>query len=90
MHSLKVLRDVEYNRLSEAANKNIGSCVVVEDASTVCSNEDFVDLEALNLICSDIAEGVGDGGCDSLHLQTPISHKIRGGPRSKKKIKIKF
>ena len=58
--------------------------VLVEDASTVCSNEDIVDLEALNLICSEIAEGLGDGGCDPLILQTPVSQKMRGRHRQKK------
>ena len=58
--------------------------VLVEDASTVCSNEDIVDLEALNLICSEIAEGLGDGGCDPLILQTPVSQKMRGRHCQKK------
>jgi hypothetical protein len=54
--------------------------VLVEDALTVCSNEDSVDLEALNLICSEVAEGLGDGGCDPLILQTPVSQKKEKAP----------
>jgi hypothetical protein len=52
--------------------------VSVEDASTICSNEDSVDLEALNLICSEVVEGLGDGSCDPLILQTPVSQKREG------------
>jgi len=77
-NSLKCLKDIEHNRLLENAKLREENFVLVEDASTVCSNEDIVDLEALNLICSEIAEGLGDGGCDPLILQTPVSQKMRG------------
>ena len=83
-NSLKCLKDIEHNRLLENAKIREENFVLVEDASTVCSNEDIVDLEALNLICSEIAEGLGDGGCDPLILQTPVSQKMRGRHRQKK------
>ena len=83
-NSLKCLKDIEHNRLLENAKLREENFVLVEDASTVCSNEDIVDLEALNLICSKIAEGLGDGGCDPLILQTPVSQKMRGQHRQKK------
>jgi hypothetical protein len=49
--------------------------LVDDDTSTLCSNEESIDLEALNLICAKISEGLGDGGCDPKCLQTPISQK---------------
>jgi hypothetical protein len=66
--------------------------LVDDDTSTLCSNEENIDLEALNLICAEISEGLGDGGCDPKCLQTPISLKkgackgIR--PRQKKKTEV--
>jgi hypothetical protein len=75
LKSIKCLKDLEYNRLLENAKLRDEKFVLVEDASTECSNVDNVDLEDLNLICSEIAEGLGDGGCDPLILQTPVSLK---------------
>jgi hypothetical protein len=65
--------------------------VVVDDASTICSNDDYIDLEALNLICSEILEGLGDGGCDPKCLQTPVSQKkgSQRGPRPRQNKKTK-
>ena len=57
----------------------------LDDASIVCSADDNLDLEALNLICSDISEGLGDGCCDPVCLQTPVSQKKRSCLRLKKK-----
>jgi hypothetical protein len=65
-NSLKSLKDQEYIRMTEIARLREENFVLVEDASTICSNEDSVDLEALNLICPEVAEGIGDGGCDPL------------------------
>ena len=48
-----------------------------------------MDLDALNLICAEITEDLGDGGCDPLCLQTPLSHYKKS--RSKingKKLKV--
>jgi hypothetical protein len=84
-NSLKSLKDQEYNRMTENAKLREENFVLVEDASTVCSNEDSVDLEALNLICSEVAEGLGDGGCDLLILKTPVSPKKRRHPKHKNK-----
>jgi len=50
------------------------SKAMLDDTSTVCSLEENMDLETLNLICVEISEDLGDGGCDPLCLQTPISH----------------
>jgi len=86
-NSLKCLKDIEFSRLNENDKLREDNIVLVEDASTVCSNEDNLDLEALNLICSEIAEGLGDGGCDPLILQPPVSLKTRGRPRHKKRNK---
>jgi hypothetical protein len=47
--------------------------ITVEETSSICSLEEKIDLEALNLICFEIAEDLDDGGCDPLCLQTPIS-----------------
>jgi len=60
--------------------------VLVEDTSTVGSNDDNIDLQVLNHICSEITEGLGDGGCDPVILQTPVSQSKRGRPRQKKKV----
>jgi hypothetical protein len=62
--------------------------VLLDDASTVCSNDDNMDLEASNLTCSEISEGLGDGGCDPVCLQTLVSQKKRPRPRQKKKIRV--
>jgi hypothetical protein len=84
LKSIKCLKDLEYNRLLENAKLRDENFILVEDASTECSNDDNVDLEALNLICSEIAEWLGDGGCDPLILQTPVSLQKRGHPKQKK------
>jgi hypothetical protein len=62
---------------------------LLDDVSTVGSTEDNIDLEAMNLICSEISEGLGDGGYGPLCLQIPISHKKRSSSRYKKKLKQK-
>ena len=36
----------------------------IEDVVSVSSNEEHLNLEELNYICSDVAESLGDGGCD--------------------------
>ena len=87
LNSLKRLKDIEHNRLLEDALLRDENCGLAEDASTVYSNDDNVDLDALNLICSDIAEGLGDGGCDPLILQTPLSQSVGGRSSGKKNIK---
>jgi hypothetical protein len=84
-NALKSLKDQEFFRLVENAKLRDENFVLVEDASTVCFNDDSVDLEGLNFICSDIVEGLGDGGCDLLILQTPVSQNKRGRPRHKTK-----
>jgi hypothetical protein len=63
--------------------------VEIDDVSTVYSFEDCLDLEALNLICSEIVEGLGDGGCDPKCLQTPVSQNkgAKKSPRPRKKKK---
>jgi hypothetical protein len=86
-NALKSLKDQEFLRLAENSKLRDENFVSVEDASTGCSNDDSVVFEALNLFCSDIAEGLGDGGCDPLSLQTPISQVKRGHPNCKTKKK---
>jgi hypothetical protein len=71
---LNSLRDLEGKRLSEnelLVNRNVAN---VDETTSICSLDENFDLEALNLICSEITEDLGDGGCDTLCLQTPISH----------------
>ena len=67
-HSLKSLRDLEFHRMNENDMLVEGNKILLDDVSTVCSTEDNIDLEALNLICSEISKGLGDGGCDPLCL----------------------
>jgi hypothetical protein len=71
---LNSLRDLEGKRLSEnelLVNRNVAN---VDETTSICSLDENFDLEALNLICSEITEDLGDGGYDTLCLQTPISH----------------
>ena len=64
------------------------SKAMLDDTSTVCSLEENMDLEALNLICVEISEDLCDGGCDPLCLQTPISHSKKSSSKlNKKKIR---
>jgi hypothetical protein len=90
-NSLKSLRDIEGHRMIESKKLVEENKVMVDDASTICFNDDNIDLEALNLICSEILKGQGDGGCDPKCLQTPVSQK-KGSwrcpcPRENKKTK---
>ena len=62
--------------------ENLG---LMEVASTVCSFDGNLDLEALNIICSDILEGLGDEGCDHMYLHTPISQKKSSRSENRKK-----
>jgi hypothetical protein len=82
--SLQTLREVELSRLNESATSVEENNVLIDDTSTFCSHDDILDLESLNLICSEISEGLGDGGCDPMHLQTPVSHKRSSHSRRKK------
>jgi hypothetical protein len=84
--SLKSLKDIESHRLSENFNLEITNKNLVDDVSFVCSLEENMDLDALNLICAEITEDLGDGGCDPLCLQTPLSHlkKSRSSLNKKK------
>ena len=86
LNSLNSLRDLEKFRLSQNKKLVDDNNIVLDDASTVCSNDDGIDLEALNFICSEISEGLGDGGCDPKCLQTPVSWK-KSPCRHKKKTK---
>jgi len=70
--SLNSLRDLEALRVNDPKRIEEGMKFVSDDTSTVCSIEDKIDAEALNLICSEISEGLCDGGYDPLCLQTPL------------------
>ena len=86
--SLKSLRDIEFARMSANNSLEEKSKAMLDDTSTVCSLEENMDLEALNLICVEISEDLGDGGCDPLYLQTPISHSKKSSSKlNKKKIR---
>ena len=80
--SLQHLRDIESTRMSESNLLKVDASSLVGDASTVSSVDEDLDLDALNHICAEISEDLGDGGCDPLCLQTPISHLKKS--RSKK------
>lgn len=88
-YSINAFRDLEFHRQNEVDQLVAGSKNNLDDASTVCSLEENLDLEALNFICSEISEGLGDGGCDPLCLQTPVSHKTKARSKNRKKIKKK-
>ena len=86
--SLQHLRDIESTRMSESNLLKVDNSSLLGDASTVCSVDEDLDLDALNLICAKISEDLGDGGCDPLCLQTPISHlKKSRSKNNKKKLK---
>jgi len=78
-------------RMSESENICLAeeSKKLVDDASSLCSNDDYLGVEGLNLICSEISEGLGDGGCDPKCLQTSISQK-KGSRRSQRQKKTKI
>jgi hypothetical protein len=65
---VQYLRDLESHRLSESNILEVENKSWLDDASTVCSLEENMDLDALNLICAEISEDLGDGGCDPLCL----------------------
>jgi len=82
--SIKNLKDLESSRITSSNVLNIQNDVI-DDTSTVCSVEETVDLEMLNLICADIAEDLCDGGCDPLCLQTPVSRSKKVKPKRNNK-----
>ena len=81
-----MLRETESN-LGSLGNLQQGSMNRVDDAVTDCSNDDYLDLETLNLICSEVGEYLGDGGCDPIDLHTPLSPKQSRKSKGKKKKK---
>ena len=58
-----------------------------DGASTVCSIEHKIDAKALNLIGSEISEGLCDGRYDPLCLQIPLPQNKRSRSRYMKKNK---
>ena len=72
--SLKSLKDLEANRLVESSSLKVNNKFEVDDFSSICSLDENLDLENLNHLCGDISEELGDGGCDPLGIQTPLSH----------------
>jgi hypothetical protein len=83
--SMQFLRDLESHRLSESNILEVENKSWLDDASIVCSLEENMDLDALNLICAKISEDLGDGGCDPLCLQTPISQLKKSRSKNNKK-----
>ena len=65
-------------------NRNVAN---VDETTSICSLDENFDLEALNLICLEITEDLGDGGCDPLCLQTNISHYKKVRAKNRKKVK---
>jgi hypothetical protein len=69
--TLSSLRDLESQRLRDFSLNHVST--ILDETSTVCSLDENLDLQSLNLICSEVAEDLGDGGCDPLCLHTPLS-----------------
>ena len=65
------LKELEERRLSEVVCLQ-NSLDTNTDNISVCSQDESIDLETLNLLWSEISECLGDGGCDPLVLQTPL------------------
>ena len=84
--AINLLRETESN-LGSLGNLQQGRMNRVDDAVTDCSNDDYLDLETLNLICSEVGEYLGDGGCDPIDLHTPLSPKQSRKSKGKKKKK---
>jgi hypothetical protein len=63
---------------------------ILDETSTVCSLDENLDLQSLNLICSEVAKDLGDGGCDPLCLQTPLSQFKKKKGKSRKKGEKRF
>ena len=82
-NSLENLRNLELQHIAEFKTIDTSNKEILDDASA-CSFEDSLDLDALNLICSEIAEGLGDGGCDPKGLQTPLS-SVKGSRKKNRK-----
>lgn len=90
LNSIKCLKDIEYNRMFESSKLRDENLVLVEDASTECSVDDEVDFEALNLICSEIAEGLDGTGCDPEIVQPPVPPvRVKANSKVKNKNKNK-
>jgi hypothetical protein len=85
--SLDLLREIECQRLIERRSNLNELNAVADDTSTVCSDENCLDLEALNLICSEVVEVLGDGGVDAKCLRTPVLPSKRASSKSSKKKK---
>jgi hypothetical protein len=66
--SLKSLKEIESLRMAGSNNLGVETKCGIDDTSTVCSLDENMDLEALNLICVEISEDLGDEGCDPLCL----------------------
>jgi hypothetical protein len=72
-NSLELLRSTEYQRIVDSKNLMFNDKKGIEDVVSVSSNEEYLNLEELNYICSDVAESLGDGGCDPKCLK-PLYH----------------
>jgi hypothetical protein len=81
--SLQKFKDIESARLAVDSLPVI-TYLDADDLSSVCSLDDRIDLEALNFICSEISEVLGDGGCDSKWSHTPISQSKKSASKSVK------
>jgi hypothetical protein len=87
--SIVCLKDIEKQRLLEFSKSAVITKDLMQDVSSVCSFDDGLHLENLNFICSEIAEGLGDVGCDPKCLPNPVSQskisKKVSRPKNKKK-----
>jgi hypothetical protein len=85
--SLSSLRDLESQRLSERDFSLNHVSTILDETSTVCSLDENLDLQSLNLICSEVAEDLGDGAV-TLYVYRPPYHnskrkKVRVGRKGK-------
>jgi hypothetical protein len=72
------------NTLDESGQVVQNCNVTDHDENSVGSIEDNPDIEALNLICEEVAECLGDGGCNPFDLQTPVSLNKNKSVKKKK------
>jgi len=83
--SIKLFKDLESTRISEAEQRVGNTKIDLDEAVSVSSIDDNLDLEALNLICADVSQGLGDGGCDPLCLQPPVSQNRKASNKKRNK-----
>ena len=78
--ALKKLKSVEKGRLLERVQ--LEQQITQEDEASVDGD---IDLQALNSLCNDLTDCVGDGECDLNDLPCPISPAKKKGSKGRRK-----